>query len=148
MKDIYLVNYSVSGIKTIDRLVTLAFYKKIISPEPDTRVYNVKGIYGINGSGKSGILASVDILKSLLTNPEYLNNPVVQKKLVAMINTMKERLFIRAEFISGFGKGLWFFRYEITLERAASRKYLIYGEEFSFRKATSTSSSMETLFIV
>ena len=53
MKDIYLVNYSVSGIKTIDRLVTLSFYKKIISPEPDTSDYNVKGIYGINGSGKS-----------------------------------------------------------------------------------------------
>ena len=54
MKDIYLVSYSVSGIKTIDRLVTLSFYKKIISPEPDTSDYNVKGIYGINGSGKSG----------------------------------------------------------------------------------------------
>ena len=92
MKDIYLVNYSVSGIKTIDRLVTLSFYKKIISPEPDTSDYNVKGIYGINGSGKSGIIASVDILKSLLTNPEYLNNPVVQKKLDAMINKKTEKL--------------------------------------------------------
>ena len=148
MKDIYLVSYSVSGIKTIDRLVTLSFYKKIISPEPDTSDYNVKGIYGINGSGKSGIIASVDILKSLLTNPEYLNNPVVQKKLDAMINKKTEKLFIRAEFISGFGKGPWLFRYEITLQRAASRKYVISGEEFSFRKATSKNSSMETLFKV
>ena len=65
-----------------------------------------------------------------------------------MINKKTEKLFIRAEFISGFGKGPWLFRYEITLQRAASRKYVISGEEFSFRKATSKNSSMETLFKV
>ena len=31
MKDIFLVNYSVKGIKTLDKLVSLSFYKKIIS---------------------------------------------------------------------------------------------------------------------
>ena len=28
MKDIYLLNYSVKGIKTLDQLITLSFYKK------------------------------------------------------------------------------------------------------------------------
>ena len=31
MKDIFLVNYSVKGIKTLDKLVSLSFYKKVIS---------------------------------------------------------------------------------------------------------------------
>ena len=29
MKDIYLVNYSVRGIKTLDETVSLSFYKKV-----------------------------------------------------------------------------------------------------------------------
>ena len=33
MKDIYMINYSVKGIKTLDKLVSLSFYKKIITKE-------------------------------------------------------------------------------------------------------------------
>ena len=36
MKDIYLLNYSVKGVKTLDQLVSLSFYKKTISKELDT----------------------------------------------------------------------------------------------------------------
>lgn len=82
MKDIYLVNYSVKGIKSLDQLVSLSFYKKTISPNPDTQEYNIKGIYGMNGSGKSGIVTSVDILRNILINPGYLSNPIVQKDLL------------------------------------------------------------------
>ena len=52
MKDIYLTGYSVRGIKNIDELVTLSFYKKVIEKDPDMQEYNIKGIYGMNGSGK------------------------------------------------------------------------------------------------
>ena len=40
MKDIYLTNYSVNGIKTLDKTVSLSFYKKTINKEPDTQEYN------------------------------------------------------------------------------------------------------------
>ena len=66
MKDIYLTNYSVNGIKTLDKTVSLSFYKKTINKEPDTQEYNIKGIYGMNGSGKSGIVTSVEILRNLI----------------------------------------------------------------------------------
>ena len=45
MKNIYLVNYSVKGIKTLDELISLSFYKKTITRNLDTQEYNVKGIY-------------------------------------------------------------------------------------------------------
>lgn len=38
MNDIYLVNYSVKGIKTLDELVSLSFYKKIITKIPIHRI--------------------------------------------------------------------------------------------------------------
>ena len=41
MKDIYLVRYSVKGIKTLKELVTLSFYKKTFAKNMDTRGYNV-----------------------------------------------------------------------------------------------------------
>lgn len=148
MKDIYLVSYSVSGIKTIDQLVTLSFFKKTITANPDTQDYNVKGLYGINGSGKSGIIASVDILKNLLVNPGYLNNPLSQKHLEAMINKKTGKLFIRAEYIARQCEELQFFRYEVTLTQETSGKYVISVEELTSRKATSKRDSMETIFKV
>ena len=81
MKDIYLTNYSVKGIKTLDKTVSLSFYKKTINKETDTQEYNIKGIYGMNGSGKSGIVTSVEILRNLIIDTGYLNNPITQNHL-------------------------------------------------------------------
>ena len=72
---LHLLNYSVEGIKTLDQKISLSFYKKTIPHDLDIQEYNVKGIYGMNGSGKSGIVNSVEILKNLLVNPEYLPRP-------------------------------------------------------------------------
>jgi len=68
MKDMYLLKYSVKGIKSLDKLVSLSFYKKTITKDMDTQGFNIKGIYGMNGSGKSGIMASIQILKNILTD--------------------------------------------------------------------------------
>ncbi len=148
MKDIYLLNYSVRGIKSLDQLVSLSFYKKIIPNNPDTQEYNIKGIYGMNGSGKSGIVSSVDIFRNLLINAGYLNNPIVQKNLDAIINKKVGELFIEAEYIVSFKNVLELFRYRITLEKETSGKYVISGEELSSQKATSKNDNMETIFKV
>ena len=101
MNDIYLLNYSVRGIKTLDQLVSLSFYKKTISRDMDTQEYNIKGIYGMNGSGKSGIITSVAILKNLLIDPDYLNNPITQKNLDGIINKKTKELFMPPWSVSG-----------------------------------------------
>lgn len=148
MKDIYLVKYSVKGIKTLDQLISLSFYKKIIPKVPDTQKYNIKGIYGMNGSGKSGIVTSVDILKNLLINPGYLNNPIIQKNLDAIINKKIGELFIAADYIVRFRDMLVLFRYEVRLSRDNTGKYIIFYEQLSSKNATSRNDSMETIFKV
>lgn len=148
MKDIFLVNYSVKGIKTLDKLVSLSFYKKTVSKLDDTQEYNVKGIYGMNGSGKSGIVTSVDILKNILINPGYLSNPIVQKNLDAIINQKLGELFIEADFIEGYGELLIYFRYGLILSKNKVGKYTISFEKLSFKKATSKNETMETVFEV
>lgn len=148
MRDVFLVNYSVKGIKTLDKLVSLSFYKKIISGNTDTQGYNVKGIYGMNGSGKSGIVTSVDILRNILTNPGYLNNPIVQKNLDAIINKKLGKLYIEVDFISEFSDPLMYYRYILTLSKDKIGKYNISYEKLSSKKATSKKDSMETIFEV
>ena len=142
MKDLYLINYSVRGLKTLDQLVSLSFYKKTISQELNTQEYNIKGIYGTNGSGKSGIVTSVDILKNLLLNPGYLTNPMVQGNLDAIINKKTGELFIEADYIATSTSPLMFFRYNIVLSRDAIGKYTISHEKLSAKKATSKSDLM------
>lgn len=148
MKDVYLVNYSVRGIKTLDQMISLSFYKKTISNDPDTQRYNMKGIYGMNGSGKSGIITSVNILKNLLVNPDYLNNPIVQKNLNALINKKSEELFIEVEYMADVEQRLELFRYNVKLARGISGKYIIIYEKLSSKRAVSQKDSMDTIFCV
>ena len=148
MRDIFLVNYSVKGIKTLEKLVSLSFYKKIISKDFDTQEYNVKGIYGMNGSGKSAIVTSVDILKNVLTTPGYLSNPLVQKNLDEIINKKLGELYIEADFISKFDDMLMYYRYTLTLSKNKIGKYIISYEKLSSKSGTSKTDTMETVFEV
>ena len=125
MKHIYLVNYRVKGIKTLEEEVSLSFYKKTITMPLDTKEYNIKGIYGINGSGKSGIVASVDILRNLLLDDGYLNNPMVQKNLDAIINKKSKELFIGADFLAEYKEKTYLYRYGILLKKTVTDKYAI-----------------------
>lgn len=146
MKDIYLINYSVKGIKSLDQLVSLSFYKKTISQNPDTQEYNIKGIYGMNGSGKSGIITSVDILRNLLINPGYLNNPIVQKDLDEIINKNTNEIFIGADYIIKSSNELLLYRYNVAVSKNIAGRYVISHESLSTKKAASKSEHLEKLF--
>lgn len=148
MKDIYLTRYSVKGIKTLDQLISLSFYKKTISKNPETQDYNIKGIYGMNGSGKSGLITSVEILRNLIIDPMYLNNPIAQKNLDAIINKQTNNLFIEAEYMVNIRERPLLFRYGVILDRAVSGNYIISHEYLSVKNATSRSESMDTLYEV
>lgn len=148
MKDIFLVNYSVKGIKTLDKLASLSFYKKTITQNPDTQEYNVKGIYGMNGSGKSGIVTSVQILKRILLDPGYLNNPIVQRNLEEIINKKTGELYIEADYITEFENPSLYFRYAVTLSKDITGKYAISHEQLFSKKATSKSDNMMKFFEV
>ena len=148
MKDIYLTNYAVKGIKTLDELVSLSFYKKTISRDMDTQEYNIKGIYGMNGSGKSGIVTSVDILQNILINPGYLNNPIVQKNLDAIINKKISELSIEVDYITKTSDPVMHFSYKVTLAKDAVGKYVIAYEKLSIKRATFSKDAMVPLFEV
>ena len=132
----------------MDQLVSLSFYKKTITTSVNTREYNIKGIYGMNGSGKSGIITSAEILRDLLIDPGYLNNPIAQKNLSAIINKKIGELFIEADYMVKLEEDLLLFRYNVILSKDVSGKYVISHECLSFKQATSKSEVMKMLFEV
>ena len=136
MKRIYLVNYRVKGIKTLEEEVSLSFYKKTITMPIDTKGYNIKGIYGINGSGKSGIIASVDILRNLLVDDSCLNNPMFQKNLEAIVNKKTQELFIGVIFLAKYNEEAYLYNYEIMLKKNGVGEFTINTEKISYKSAT------------
>lgn len=148
MRDVYMLSYSVKGIKTLDQTVALSFYKKTITNPPDTQEYNIKGIYGTNGSGKSGIVSSVDILRNILTNSGYLMNPLVQRKLDAIINKKTEELSISTDYLFKFKDFLMYYRYEIILKKDFTGRYGIFYEKLSCKNGTSKNEKLEVIYEV
>lgn len=146
MNRVYLLNYAVKGIKNLDEWAELSFYKKIIRKPFSVRNYNVKGIYGMNGAGKSGIIRSVEIMKRLLGDPNYLHNSFVQKQLNDLINKLTKTLEIKTEFLHYTEEAMLIYRYEIRIEKNHLNDYAIAFEKLSVRKATSGRDSFKEIY--
>ncbi|MGM9948322.1 AAA family ATPase [Floccifex sp.] len=146
MKYVFLKEYSVKGIKSLSNKISLSFYKKTPDKNIDTQKYNIKGIYGLNGSGKSGIISSVSILKQLLSNQNYLNNPLVQKHLKESINKQINQLEIDIEYFFNISeKEIYLFSYSITLKKDNINQFYI-SHEILKSKLASSRTVPKTIF--
>ena len=149
MNGIFLVSYRVKGIKNFEEEVSLSFYKKTITKPIDTGNYNVKGIYGMNGSGKSAIISSVDILRNFLINENYLNNPIVQSSLDEIINKKVEELHIGTKFLVKVSEDMaCLYEYEVVLKKNDFGKYVIESEQLSCKNAFSKKDEFIPVFKV
>ena len=90
----------------------------------------------------------MDILKNLLLNPGYLNNPMVQRNLDAIINKKTGELFIEADYMVNSVSPLMVFRYRVVLSKDVVGKYTISYEKLSVKRATSKSDLMMPVFEV
>ncbi len=137
MEGVYLLNYSVNGIKSLDREVNLSFYKKTISRTIDFSNYRVKGIYGMNGSGKSAIISSIEVLKNVLMNEEYLNNTINQNKLKGLINKNTHKCTISAEVAMNLPEmaKLEIVKYELVIAEGLNGIINIVGEKLSLKNS-------------
>lgn len=146
MKDIYLISYAVKGIKNLDDWAELSFYKKTITKGFDIKNYNIKGIYGVNGAGKSAIIASVRILRSLLIDDSYLNNPLVQNQLAGLVHKKLGCLLFDISFLAIWDSTLILYRYQIELQKNSFGRFVITKESLSSKNALSHSDSYSEIF--
>lgn len=99
IKKTYITKISVSGIKNIEKLVTLDFYPKTIGNTLESRNRNIKSIYGPNGSGKSAIIHALDIYQKLSYLKNYLQQDYNKVFLDEIINKKTNEFMISIEFL-------------------------------------------------
>ncbi len=146
MKGIYLISYSVNGIKTLDDWAKLSFYKKTFSKDIDIHGYNIKGIYGANGSGKTGIVTSAKILKEIITNSGYLHNPINQKNLGELVNKKTGILEYDIEYLDMTAEKAKLYSYQVRLEKNRLGKFNITRENLRYRIATSHANQESRIY--
>ena len=83
---VFLRNISVKGIKNLSKKVELIFAKKEINSFSELEAYNVKAIYGANGSGKTAIVHAFQILHDIILKSGYLYDPDNTKNLFELMN--------------------------------------------------------------
>lgn len=150
MEGLNIINYKVKGIKSLDDTIELSFYKKTISKDINFQDYNIKGIYGVNGVGKTSIISSLKLLKDIFLYPTYFSNEFNQSKLYQLINKSTKELDIEVEFIVNFEdmKRPILYRYNIVVALSQLDTYVIRSEKVSIRTATSNSASFRDLIII
>ena len=149
MGDINIIRYCVCGVKLLDKEIELSFYKKTIRRPVDFSNYNIKAIYGMNGTGKTAIISSIDILKNILLDENYLGNSFVQKKLKELINKRTKKCNFTVDFVVDYTdkKALKYYRYKVDLEEKQGRFYIA-RENLSGRKSLAGKEEFEVLLDV
>lgn len=128
MKNIYLLNVSVSGIKSIKDEVRLDFYKKTVNKNFDPERYRVKAIYGENGSGKTAIITAIKIFQDIIIRRQYLNESKTQHILSETINKTTETFRFSCEYLINADTSKRVYAYSIELGRGDDGRYQINHE--------------------
>ena len=136
-KNFYILHLLVNGIKNLDQDVVLKFYKSTVGEKIDIQDYNIKGIYGENGVGKSAIITAMHIFKNIVLNKRYLNDTDTRIALNNLVNKKTNRLFLECEFTHTFNgsanKNI--FKYSVCIEKNNLNDFVITKEEL-FKKST------------
>ena len=144
----YLLSFAVSGIKNVEKEVTLEFYNKTIDKSFDPEKFRVKAIYGENGSGKTAIITAARILKNLIITEDYFGDKDVQRKLQRLINKKTKKLSMSAVFLRRSDKGheAVIYKYIVEIALNPAGKYELVREELWRKSGEYTSSKYKAIY--
>ena len=95
----FLLNLKLNGIKNIEKEIEIDFYKKDLKNFSPIN-YNVKGIFGPNGIGKTAILKSIEIIKNMVINNYYLTDSENLNLLHKLINKNTKKMNVEITFLN------------------------------------------------
>lgn len=143
---IYLLNMTVSGIKSIKKEVRLDFYKKTIDKNFNPDKYRIKAIYGENGSGKSAIITAVKIFRELLLNNNYLNESNNQIFLEEIVNKSTHQFSFSCEFLLNLEKTKMVYRYYLRIGKSDTGIYEIQSEMLEVKNGNYANKNYSLVF--
>ena len=94
--EFYLLEFRLNGIKNIEKTIEISFYKQDIR-NFNRENYNVKGIFGRNGIGKTAVIKGIEILRNIVLDSDYL---ILKSSLLnEIINKKLKECYLSAEFL-------------------------------------------------
>lgn len=96
----FLKEVTMSGIKNLEVPITIQFTNKDVKKRSELINFNVKAIYGPNGSGKTAIVHGFNIFKSLILRPNYLSDDDQTQKLFELLNKKANIIDLNIVFFS------------------------------------------------
>lgn len=142
----YLLNLTVSGIKSIKNDIRLDFYKKTIDKKFDPELYKVKAIYGENGSGKSALITAIKIFRKLSLSDNYLSESQNQNFLEEMINKETKFFKFNCEYIVDCSDKKIVYNYSIHLGKNVNGSYEIKYEKLMKKNGNYPNNNYHILF--
>ncbi len=128
---VFLRDITIKGIKNIDKAIKLVFCKKDIRNIDELKAYNIKAIYGPNGSGKTAIVHAFQLMKDIILDGEYLYKEETAKYLFELLNKKTKAIEIKCSYYSIVTNDLFVINtYEIHLAQIGTGFEIIY-EKFS-----------------
>lgn len=95
---VFLRNISIKGIKNLCHEVEVVFSKKEVKKFSELKDYNIKAIYGPNGSGKTALVHAFQILRDITIDAGYLYDSDKTKYLYELMNKVCKTIAIKADF--------------------------------------------------
>lgn len=144
MKNIML-SLTISGIKNLDKDITLKFCNSRITKNLALTNSNIKGIYGENGSGKTAVITSMNLFQSICLNDRFLMDSYNLSMLNEMMNKKTHHIHFKTEFLSVSESKKYVYCYELVIEKL-NTEYVITYEHLKLRAPSS--SLYKTIFLV
>lgn len=136
MQRFILLSFEFSGIKNIQKKISLKFYKSKVGKNINLHHANIKGIYGENGVGKSAIVSAMYILKPIVLRQNYLLDPKVVSFLNNLINKITEKAEFSCLFLVENNNRKDIYRYSVSINKKNAR-FIISKEQLERKKISS-----------
>lgn len=143
---IYLLNMTISGIKSIEKEVHLDFYKKTVDRKFNPEKYRIKAIYGENGSGKSAIITAVKIFQDIIINDNYFNESKTQIFLDEIINKKTQKFCFACEFLVDVKTSNVVYNYSIEIGKNEKGLYEIKSEILKTKNGNYANNKYSLIF--
>ena len=143
---LYLLSLNISGIKNIEKEIRIDFYKKTIDKNFNPDNYRIKAIYGENGSGKTGIVTAVQILREIILNSNYLNESSNQTFLEEIVNKKTHLLHLECEFFRTYSKTMQVYQYSVEVSNKKADRFVLVNEKLSQKIITSKNAKYDLIY--
>ena len=126
--DIVLIDSKISGIKNLEKEISLSFTKRNFGKEIFDQSC-VKTIYGSNGAGKSGIAHAYDIFRELVLNDFPFSDPLFTPKFCQLINKKSKEFGMSNTFAINIEDKIYRIRYTFSIKMDLARNLSFKSEK-------------------